>query len=59
LPGELAAASNPDKLMPQNSTESHIALTELQIGFTNARPRHIHDDLTGLRATKFGLGIES
>ena len=58
LPGELAAASDPDKLMPQNSAESHVALTELQIGFTNARSGHIDDDFARLRRSQLGLRIE-
>jgi hypothetical protein len=46
LPCEPAAASNPDKLMPQNSAESHVALTKLQIRFTDPGFRHIDKNFT-------------
>jgi hypothetical protein len=59
LPGELATASNPDKLMPQNSTESHIPLTELQIRFADSSFSHIDNDFARLRGTQIDIRFES
>jgi hypothetical protein len=59
LPGKPATASNPDKLMPQNSAESHVPLTKLQIRFTDPGFRHIDKNFTRLRGTQLGIRFES
>jgi hypothetical protein len=58
LAGKSTGLSDPDELVPQDSSEAHIPLTQLQICLADASPGDSHNDLAVLRCADFRLTCE-
>lgn len=58
LAGEASRARDTDKLMSQRTTESHVALAELQVCFADPGFDDIHDDIVDAGLPEICVGAE-